>query len=124
MKFDHFLCSISAVLALISCPADAQEPALDTQSFQIGQERAGHVLAVVEPDGSRHYLCPDLKFAWWTNYTWNFLGWTSNGTQSRYQFNFFLGEVDTNQPEWSLVDETTGEDFGETHQVFIGFTPP
>ena len=44
MKLPHFLSSIAALLALAPSPADGQE-FMVTQSFQIGQERAGQALA-------------------------------------------------------------------------------
>jgi len=92
---------------------------LSTLSFQIGAERAEDEFAVVDGAGNAHHLYPDWNHSWNASYL---VSWDNSGAETRYVFNYLLAEVDESQ-EWSLVDVTTGENFGPAHQVLTGFAP-
>jgi hypothetical protein len=91
---------------------------LQTDTFQIGGNRSGHSFAVHHPDGFVSNL-------------WNLGGgylttWDDNGQSVTYNYDNYQGEVDISQQtlgNWSLYDETTGENLGSTTSVLEGWQP-
>jgi N-acetylmuramoyl-L-alanine amidase len=93
-------------------PANA---GLVTQSFKISQDLASHVFAVVQPDGTRHYLYPDWNLDWQSN---SLATWDDNGSVVQHSYRQWLGQTDPAQGAWSLLDVTTGLNFGQTTDAF------
>ncbi len=84
-----------------------------------GQDRDGHVLAVVHDDGWTNYL----YVAPWNWYRSNYLTtYDGYGQSADYYYTDFLVEIDLNR-SWTLVDFTANEDLGHTTEVMENYPP-
>jgi hypothetical protein len=88
---------------------------LQTFWFQIGGDRAGHTLSIHHMNGTAMPLYQPL----WTTPGANYLTtWDGDGLQTDYHYENFEAKVDVSQTGWTLFDETTGEELGQTTAVF------
>jgi hypothetical protein len=92
---------------------------LNFHSFQIGEERLGHTLSIEHGDGFKTYL----EFDWNNSGGSNITHYDDNGSPQYYYFYYYVGQIDNYQSNWSVIDETTGENLGQNYQIFTGFAP-
>jgi hypothetical protein len=90
---------------------------LNTHSFEIGNERLDHQIAIIHADGFKTYLTLGSLNSGVFYY------YDDNGLQNSYFYSSYVGQIDDYQSAWYLKDETTGEELGQNYQVFTAFEP-
>ncbi|MEA3207151.1 MAG: large repetitive protein [Chthoniobacter sp.] len=91
-------------------------PVRNLQSFSFNiSKRSGHSLEVRHPDG---YPSPLTETGAGT-----LTSWDDNGQPVYYPYETYQADVDGNQASWTLFDVTTGEDLGQTTNLFEDWHP-
>jgi hypothetical protein len=94
-------------------------PNLQTLTFQIGQAHYDHVLAVQYDDDTLSYL----YLADWDQYWGNFhVSYDSSGATFSYYYSAHQARVNVDR-SWSLINVTTGENYGAVQSLMTGYDP-